>query len=292
MCSKQEHAMTVLTTAARTVSLPSGEAIPALGQGTWHMAEDPRRRKEEIGALRLGIDLGMTLIDTAEMYADGAAEQLVGEAIEGFRDDVFLVSKVLPHHATLRGTIEACEHSLARLGVDELDLYLLHWRGAVPLEETLDAFDTLPGAGKIRNWGVSNFDLPDMEELVNLPEGTSVRTDQVLYNLEHRGIEFDLLPWCERGQVPIMAYSPIEQGELLRHPVVMSVAARHEATPAQAALAWVLRHENVCAIPRATKPFHVRENRSALDIRLSAADLAELDRAFPPPTRKQPLAEH
>jgi len=292
MCSKQEHAMTVLTTAARTVSLPSGEAIPALGQGTWHMAEDPRRRKEEIGALRLGIDLGMTLIDTAEMYADGAAEQLVGEAIEGFRDDVFLVSKVLPHHATLRGTIEACEHSLARLGVDELDLYLLHWRGAVPLEETLDAFDTLLGAGKIRNWGVSNFDLPDMEELVNLPEGSSVSTDQVLYNLEHRGIEFDLLPWCKRGQVPIMAYSPVEQGELLRHPVLTSVAARHEATPAQAALAWVLRHENVCAIPRATKSLHVRENRGALDIRLSAADLAELDRAFPPPTRKQPLAEH
>jgi diketogulonate reductase-like aldo/keto reductase len=284
--------MTVLTTTARTVSLPSGEAIPALGQGTWHMAEDPRRRREEIGALRLGIDLGMTLIDTAEMYADGAAEQLVGEAIEGFRDDVFLVSKVLPHHATLRGTIEACEHSLARLGVDELDLYLLHWRGAVPLEETLDAFDTLVGAGKIRNWGVSNFDLPDMEELVNLPEGSSVSTDQVLYNLEHRGIEFDLLPWCKRGQVPIMAYSPVEQGELLRHPVLTSVAARHEATPAQAALAWVLRHENVCAIPRATKSLHVRENRGALDIRLSAADLAELDRAFPPPTRKQPLAEH
>jgi diketogulonate reductase-like aldo/keto reductase len=284
--------MTVLTRTARTVSLPSGEAIPALGQGTWHMAEDSRRRKEEIAALRFGIDLGMTLIDTAEMYADGAAEQLVGEAIEGFRDDVFLVSKVLPRHATVRGTIEACERSLARLGVDELDLYLLHWRGAVPLEETLEAFDTLVGAGKIRNWGVSNFDLPDMEELVNLPEGSSVSTDQVLYNLEHRGIEFDLLPWCERGQVPIMAYSPIEQGELLRHPVLTSVAARHEATPAQAALAWVLRHENVCAIPRATKSLHVRENRGALDIRLSAADLAELDRAFPPPTRKQPLAEH
>jgi diketogulonate reductase-like aldo/keto reductase len=284
--------MTVLTRTVRTLSLPSDEAIPALGQGTWHMAEDPRRRKEEIGALRFGIDLGMTLIDTAEMYADGAAEQLVGEAIEGFRDDVFLVSKVLPHHATVRGTIEACERSLARLGVDELDLYLLHWRGAVPLEETLEAFDTLVGAGKIRNWGVSNFDLPDMEELVNLPEGSSVSTDQVLYNLEHRGIEFDLLPWCKRGQVPIMAYSPIEQGELLRHPVLTSVAARHEATPAQAALAWVLRHQNVCAIPRATKSLHVRENRGALDIRLSAADLAELDRAFPPPTRKQPLAEH
>jgi diketogulonate reductase-like aldo/keto reductase len=244
--------MTVLTRTVRTLSLPAGEAIPALGRA--RMAEDPRRRKEEIEALRFGIDLGMTLIDTAEMYADGAAEQLVGEAIEGFRDDVFLVSKVLPHHATVRGTIEACERSLARLGVDELDLYLLHWRGAVPLEETLEAFDTLVGVGKIRNWGVSNFDLPDMEELVNLPEGSSVSTDQVLYNLEHRGIEFDLLPWCERGQVPIMAYSPIEQGELLRHPILTSVAARHEATPAQAALAW-------CCATRTSAPSRARPSR-------------------------------
>jgi diketogulonate reductase-like aldo/keto reductase len=284
--------MTVLTTAARTVNLPSGEAIPALGQGTWHMAEDPSRREEEIGALRFGIDVGLTLIDTAEMYADGATERLVGKAIEGLRDDVFLVSKVLPHHATLRGMIEACEGSLARLGVDVLDLYLLHWRGAVPLQETLEAFDVLVSVGKIRHWGVSNFDLVDMEELVGLPGGTSVSTDQVLYNLEHRGIEFDLLPWCEGKRVPIMAYSPIEQGQLLHHPVLASVAARHDAAPAQAALAWVLRHDNVCAIPRATKPLHVRENRGALDIRLSAADLAELDRAFPPPTSKQPLAEH
>jgi diketogulonate reductase-like aldo/keto reductase len=287
---EQEHAMTVLT-AARTISLPSGEAIPALGQGTWHMAEDPRRRDEEVAALRLGIDLGMTLIDTAEMYADGGAEQLVGEAIKGLRNDVFLVSKVLPQHATLRGTIDACERSLTRLGVDELDLYLLHWRGAVPLEETLEAFDTLLSTGRIRNWGVSNFDVADLEELVNLADGTDVCTDQVLYNLEHRGIEFDLLPWCERSGVPVMAYSPIEQGELLRHPVLRSVAARHEATPVQAALAWVLRRD-VCAIPRATKLAHVRENRGALDIRLSAADLAELDRAFPPPTSKQPLATH
>jgi diketogulonate reductase-like aldo/keto reductase len=284
--------MTVLTTAARTVNLSSGEAIPTLGQGTWHMAEDPRRREEEIGTLRFGIDAGLTLIDTAEMYADGATERLVGKAIEGLRDDVFLVSKVLPHHATLRGTVEACEGSLARLGVDVLDLYLLHWRGAVPLEETLEAFDALASVGKIRYWGVSNFDLVDMEELVDLPGGTSVSVDQVLYNLEHRGIEFDLLPWCEGKRVPITAYSPIEQGQLLRHPVLASVAARHDATPAQAALAWVLRHDNVCAIPRATKPLHVRENRGALDIRLSAADLAELDRAFPPPTSKQPLAEH
>jgi diketogulonate reductase-like aldo/keto reductase len=254
------------------------------------MAEDPRRRDEEIAALRLGIDLGMTLIDTAEMYADGGAEQLVGEAIEGCRDDVFLVSKVLPHHATLRGTMEACERSLQNLKVDELDLYLLHWRGPVPLEDTLEAFETLIGAGKIRLWGVSNFDVADMEELLDLPNGDDVSTDQVLYNLEHRGIELDLLPWCERGGVPVMAYSPIEQGELLRQPVLRSIGARHEATSAQIALAWVLRRDNVCAIPRATKPAHVRENRKALDIRLSAADLTELDRAFPPPISKQRLA--
>jgi diketogulonate reductase-like aldo/keto reductase len=289
--ARQEHAMTVLT-AVRTVSLPSGETIPALGQGTWHMGEDRRRRNDEIAALRLGIDLGMSLIDTAEMYGDGGAEELVGEAIEGRRDEVFLVSKVLPHHATARGTIQACDHSLLRLGVDQIDLYLLHWRGPVPLDETLEGFDTLMGAGKIRNWGVSNFDIADMEKLIDLPGGEEVSTDQVLYNLQYRGMEFDLLPWCESRGVPIMAYSPVEQGQLLTHPVLRSVAARHHATPAQAALAWVLRRDSVCAIPKASKPAHVRENRAALDLRLSADDLAELDRAFPPPTRKQPLAMH
>jgi diketogulonate reductase-like aldo/keto reductase len=283
--------MAVLT-AIRKISLPTGEAIPVLGQGTWHIGEDPRRRAEEIAALRLGLELGMNLIDTAEMYGDGEAEQLVGEAIKGARDEVFLVSKVLPHHATRRGTIEACERSLMRLRVDAIDLYLLHWRGDVALEETLEAFDTLMGAGKIRNWGVSNFDVADMEELVNIPGGEEVSTDEVLYNVQYRGIEFDLLPWCEYRGVPIMAYSPIEQGAILNHPVLKSVAARHQATPAQAALAWVLRRDDVCAIPRASKPLHVRENRAALDIHLSATDLAELDRAFPPPTSKQPLAMH
>jgi diketogulonate reductase-like aldo/keto reductase len=283
--------MAVLS-AVRTIKLPSGEAIPALGQGTWHMAEDLGRRIEEIAALRLSIELGMGLIDTAEMYSSGRAEELVGEAIEGRREEVFLVTKVLPHHATFRGTIEACNRSLLRLGVDEIDLYLLHWRGAVPLAETLEAFGTLMGAGKIRNWGVSNFDVADMEELVGLAGGGKVSTNQVLYNLQHRGIEFDLLPWCERRGVPIMAYSPIEQGRLLTHPVLRSVAARHQATPAQAALAWVLRRDDVCAIPQAGQLAHVRENRAALDIRLSTDDLAELDRAFPPPTRKQPLATH
>jgi diketogulonate reductase-like aldo/keto reductase len=283
--------MAVLT-ALRTVTLPHGEIIPALGQGTWHMAEDPRRRSDEIAALRLGIDLGMSLIDTAEMYGDGDAEVLVGEAIKGRRDQVFLVSKVLPHHASVRGTIEACDGSLLRLGVDVIDLYLLHWRGPIPLEETLEAFERLRAAGKIGSWGVSNFDLPDMRDLIDIPGGSEVSTDQVLYNLEYRGIEYDLLPWCERSGLPIMAYSPIEQGRVLDHPVLRSVAARHHATPAQVALAWVLRKDNVCAIPRTSNPAHVRENRVVLDMHLSAPDFAELDYAFPPPTQKQPLAVH
>jgi diketogulonate reductase-like aldo/keto reductase len=283
--------MAVLT-ALRTVTLPQGEIIPALGQGTWHMAEDPRRRMDEIAALRLGIDLGMSLIDTAEMYADGDAEVLVGEAIQGRRDQVFLVSKVLPHHATVRGTLAACDGSLRRLKVDKIDLYLLHWRGSIPLKETLDAFERLKGAGKIGSWGVSNFDLADMQALIGIPGGSDVSTDQVLYNLQYRGVEYDLLPWCERSGVPIMAYSPVEQGRVLDQAVLRSVASRHHATPAQVALAWVLRKGNVCAIPRASNPKHVRENAAALDVRLSASDCAELDQAFPPPTRKQPLAAH
>jgi len=234
----------------------------------------------------------MSLIDTAEMYADGDAEVLVGEAIKGRRDEVFLVSKVLPHHASVRGTIEACDGSLLRLGVDVIDLYLLHWRGPIPLEETVEAFERLRDAGKIGSWGVSNFDLSDMQDLIGIPGGSEVSTDQVLYNLEYRGIEYDLLPWCERAGLPIMAYSPIEQGRILDHPALHSVAARHHATPAQVALAWVLRKKNVCAIPRAGNPTHVRENLVALDIHLSAPDFAELDYAFPPPTHKQPLAVH
>jgi diketogulonate reductase-like aldo/keto reductase len=275
--------------AVRTTRLPSGEVVPVLGQGTWHMAEDPRRREEEIAALRLGLDLGMTLIDTAEMYGEGAAEELVGEAIAGRRREVFLVSKVLPDHATRRGTIVACEGSLQRLGTDRLDLYLLHWRGLVPLEETLEAFSTLARAGKIRYWGVSNFDVSDMEELVGLPGGSAVATDQVLYNLLRRGIEYDLLPWCRERKLPIMAYSPIEQGRMLGHPTLQSVAARHHATPAQVALAWVLRQDGIITIPKAGTPAHVRENRAALELRLTAQDLAALDRAFPPPTGPQPL---
>ncbi len=274
----------------RTTRLPSGEAIPSLGQGTWGMAEDVRRRKEEVAALRLGIDLGMTLIDTAEMYADGGAEALVGEAIAGHRDELFLVSKVLPENATKPGTVAACEHSLRRLGTDRLDLYLLHWRGNVPLEETLDAFAALVDAGKIRYWGVSNFDVVDMIELRGLTGGADVATDQVLYNLTRRGIEYDLLPWCRKRSIPIMAYSPIEQARLLGHRALKGVAARHDARPAQVALAWLLRQNGVVAIPKAANVAHVRENHAALALRLTKQDLAALDRAFPAPTEATPLA--
>jgi diketogulonate reductase-like aldo/keto reductase len=283
--------MTVMET-TRTIVLPSGEHIPVLGQGTWHLAENPLNRTNEINALRLGIDLGMSLIDTAEMYADGGAERLVGEAIKGRRDEVFLVSKVLPQNATRHGTMAACNRSLARLRVREIDLYLLHWRGLIPLEETIDAFETLVGEGKIRYWGVSNFDVGDMQELVDLSNGANVAADQVLYNLERRGIEFDLLPWCQRSDVPVMAYSPIEQGRVLRHLTLKTIAARLGATPAQVALAWVLRQDGVCAIPESGNPEHVRDNRGALDVRLTPEDLADLDEAFPPPDRKQRLAAH
>jgi diketogulonate reductase-like aldo/keto reductase len=276
-------------TAFRTVALPSGEAVAALGQGTWGMAERPERRAQEIDALRWGIDLGMTLIDTAEMYAGGGAEQLVGEAIAGRRSEVFLVSKVLPNHATRRGTVTACEASLRRLNTDHLDLYLLHWRGETPLDETLEAFAALKTAGKIRYWGVSNFDVDDMEELVVTPGGAEVATDQVLDNLTRRGVELNLLPWCQERKIPVMAYSPIEQGRLLGRDALRRVAARQDATPAQVALAWVLRQNGVIAIPKSGSVEHVRENRGALEIHLTAADLDELDAAFPRPAEPVPL---
>jgi diketogulonate reductase-like aldo/keto reductase len=278
------------TVAVRSIQLPSGATIPALGQGAWRMGEGRHPTHEEITALRLGLDLGMTLIDTAEMYGDGASEQLVGAAIAGRRGEVFLVSKVLPQHATRGGTVAACERSLWRLGVDYLDLYLLHWRGPVPLAETVAGFEELVRRGLIRAWGVSNFDLGDMRELLAVPGGADVQTDQVLYNVARRGIECDLLPWCVEHGRPIMAYSPIEQGRLPAHPAVRAIAERLGATPGQVALAWVLRHEGVVAIPKAATPRHVTENRRALDLRLSAADLAELDQAFPPPSGPQPLA--
>jgi diketogulonate reductase-like aldo/keto reductase len=274
----------------RTIALPLGERIPALGLGTWFMAEDPARRQTERAALELGLDLGLTLIDTAEMYADGRAEELVGEAIGGRRDEVFLVSKVMPTNASRAGTIAACEGSLRRLRTDRIDLYLLHWRSSFPLEETVLAFQELARAGKIRRWGVSNLDVPDLEELSGLPGGSHVQTDQVLYNLSRRGIELDLLPWCRARGIPVMAYSPFEQGRLLRDaPALARVAERHGATPAQIALAWILRLDGVNAIPKAGTPAHVEENRAALDLRLTREDLAELDAAFPPPEEAQPL---
>jgi diketogulonate reductase-like aldo/keto reductase len=273
----------------RMIQLPSGERVPALGQGTWYMGDEPSRRSAELAALRTGIRLGMKLIDTAEMYGNGAAEELVGEAIRGCRDDVFIVSKVLPHHATRRGTVAACNGSLARLGTDRIDLYLLHWRGGAPLEETLAGFAELLRTGKIRYWGVSNFDLDDMAELASLAGGADVAANQVLYNLTRRGIEFDLLPQCARAGIPLMAYSPVEQGRLLPHPVLKAIARRHNATPAQVALAWVLRNEGMIAIPKASSVEHVEQNRHALDIVLAPADLAGLDRAFAPPKARKPL---
>jgi diketogulonate reductase-like aldo/keto reductase len=272
--------------AIRTVKLPAGEEVPALGQGTWHLGEDPKNRRQEIAALRLGLDLGMTLIDTAEMYV--GAEDLVREAIAGRRQECFIVDKVVPSHATRRGTIEACEDSLRRLVTDRIDLYLLHWRGSVPLEETVDALDELVDTGKIRYWGVSNFDVADMNELFRIAE-VDPQVDQVLYNLTHRGIEWDLLPRCRTRGIPLMAYAPLEEGELLEHTSLRRVAERHGATAAQIAIAWALRHPDVIAIPKAGTPEHVRDNRRALDIQLTSKDLRDLDHVFEAPDRKVPL---
>lgn len=272
------------------VTLPSGEQFPALGMGTWLMGERRAARAEEIAALRHGIDLGMGLIDTAEMYGDGATESLVGEAIAGRRDQVFLVSKVYPHNASRQGTLAACERSLARLRTDCIDLYLLHWRGNVPFAETVDAFECLQREGKIRHWGVSNLDPADMAELYATPGGNRVATDQVLYNLTRRGIEWDLLPWCAERNIPVMAYSPIEQGRLSDEPGLGDLAAEIGLSAAQLALAWVLSRKNVVAIPKAGSRSHVDENFAALTHSLDHAVLARLDRLFPPPHRATPLA--
>jgi diketogulonate reductase-like aldo/keto reductase len=273
----------------RTTRLPSGIDVPVLGLGTWNMGEDRRRHAEEVAALKLGLDLGMTLVDTAEMYGSGGAEEVVRDAIAGRRDAVFLVSKVLPSNASRAGTVRACEASLKRLGTDRIDLYLLHWRGGVPLAETVAAFEALKQAGKIRHWGVSNFDTEDMEELADAG-GSGVETNQVLYNLSERGIEYDLLPEAAARGLPVMAYSPVGQGDLARDARIARIAARQNATAAQVALAFVLRKPDIIAIPKAVRPQHVRENRAALDIVLTDADLKELDAAFPPPRRKQRLA--
>ncbi|MBU6396876.1 MAG: aldo/keto reductase [Rhodospirillales bacterium] len=273
------------------IVLPNGVDAPALGQGSWYMGEDSVAARTEITALQAGIDLGMTLIDTAEMYADGGAEEVVGQAITGRRDGVFLVSKVYPHNASAKGIPLACARSLKRLRTDRIDLYLLHWRGAYPLAETVDAFERLRDAGHIGAWGVSNFDTADMAELARLPSGGACAVNQVLYNPEARGIEFDLLPWCKAGGVPVMAYSPLGQaGRLLRSPALVQVGKRHGVSPAQVALAWSLRGGTTIAIPKASSIVHVRENAAAVDIRLTDADLATIDAAFAPPRRKQPLA--
>lgn len=271
-----------------SVTLPGGETVPALGQGTWYMGERADRRKAEASALRRGLDLGMTLVDTAEMYGDGGAEEVVGDAIAGRRDGVFVVSKVYPHNASRKGVPAAAERSLKRLKTDRIDLYLLHWRGRYPLAETVEAFEALREAGKIRHWGVSNLDTDDMEELAGVSGDCAA--NQILYNVTRRGVEFDLLPWCARNAVPVMAYSPIEQGRLPAGGALDAIGKRHGVDRFAVALAWVLRQPGVIAIPKAVRPEHVDANRKAADLVLTAEDLAEIDRAFPPPRRKQPLA--
>jgi diketogulonate reductase-like aldo/keto reductase len=279
----------ILGVTMREVPLPSGESVPVLGLGTWGMGESPADAAPETAALQAALDLGMSVIDCAEMYGNGATEELVGRALAARRSEAFLVTKVLPQHASARGTVAACEGSLRRLRTESIDLYLLHWRGVVPLAETLEGFELLLAAGKIRSWGVSNFDVRDMEELMRLPGGQHVATDQVLYNIIRRGIEFDLLPWCAGRGIPAMAYSPLEQGRMLGDPVLVRLATEHDASPAQLALAWVLRQPHVVAIPKASSPQHVEECHRALDIRLTPGDIADLDRAYPPPTRKRGL---
>jgi diketogulonate reductase-like aldo/keto reductase len=268
----------------------AGRAVPVLGQGTWHMGERGADRAAEARALALGLDLGLTLIDTAEMYADGGAEEVTAAAIAGRRDEVFLVSKAYPQNATARRLAETCRRSLGRLRTDRIDLYLLHWQGNTPLPEVAEAFSRLQQAGDIGAWGVSNLDVAELAEIADAPQGAGCATDQVLYNLECRGIEWDLLPWCAKRDMPVMAYSPVGQGgALLRHSALGEVAGRHGVSLAQAALAWTLRHPHVLAIPKASDPAHVRQNRAAADLVLTEEDLRTLDRAFPPPRGKVPL---
>ena len=272
----------------KTVLLPDGEKVPALGQGTWMIGERPDRRAQEIAALRTGVESGMTLIDTAEMYGDGAAEMLIAEALGKVRDTLFLVSKAYPQNASRLRLPQACEASLKRLGTDRLDLYLLHWRGSVPLGETIEAMEALKTAGKIRHWGVSNLAMEDMEELVAVGGGACA-TDQILYNLTRRGPEHDLLPWLADHAMPVMAYSPVEQGRLVAAPFLTQIAERMSATPVQVALAWTLRRDGVIAIPKASSAAHVRENRQAADLVLPEEVLTALDAAFPPPRGRRPL---
>jgi diketogulonate reductase-like aldo/keto reductase len=273
----------------RFVTLATGAKIPALGLGTWHMGERRSDRAAEAKALQLGLDLGLNLIDTAEMYGEGGAEEVVADAIAGRRDGIYLVSKVYPHNASRQGAIAACERSLKRLRTDWLDLYLLHWRGSYPLAETVQAFEKLKADGKIRSWGVSNLDTDDMAELRGVPNGGNCVSNQVLYHLASRGIEWDLLDDCAEHNVMVMAYSPLGQGAVLRNAALASVARKHGVTPAAAALAWTMRHKHVVAIPKSANPEHVKANAAAADLVLDADDLKALDAAFPPPKRATPL---
>jgi diketogulonate reductase-like aldo/keto reductase len=273
----------------KTVTFPNGQSVPALGIGTWKMGEVARRRAGELAALRQAIDLGMTLIDTAEMYGEGAAEELIGEAIRGRREEVFLVSKVYPQNAGRRSAMQACERSLRRLGVERIDLYLLHWRGSIALAETFEAFTKLVDDGKIGAFGVSNFDTGDLQEAWGIPAGRNLITNQILYNLTRRSVEFDLLAWCREHGIPIMAYSPVEQGRLVQNRKLVEIARGREATPAQIAIAWLLAQQDVIAIPKAGDPRHVVENRGAADIELTATELGELGRAFPRPRQRRAL---
>ena len=277
--------------AMKTIALSDGERVPVLGQGTWRMGENSRAHKDEVAALRLGIELGMTLIDTAEMYGEGGAEEVVADAIEGQRDRVFVVTKVYPHNASRTELPKACARSLKRLRIDAIDLYLLHWRErSTRLEETVEAFEKLRGAGKIKRWGVSNFDVDDMEELWSIENGTNCATDQVLYNLENREIESGLLPWNRNNKIPIMAYSPIGHGRgLLENATLRKIAKHHDGTTSQIALAWVLRQPGVITIPKASSEKHVRDNARSIDVKLTKENLADLDREFPAPKSKKPL---
>jgi diketogulonate reductase-like aldo/keto reductase len=273
----------------RYVTLKSGDKVPVLGLGTWRMGERKSERAAEVAAIKLGLDLGIRLVDTAEMYGEGGAEEMLAEALVGRRDEIFLVSKVYPHNASRKGVVAACERSLARLKTDRLDLYLLHWRGSVPLAETVEGFETLKKSGKIRQWGVSNLDASDMNELAGVPNGKNCASNQVLYHLDSRGIEWALLPQCQKAEIMVMAYSPLGQGPLLRKSALKKVAGKHGADPAAVALAWVLRHPGVITIPKAVKPDHVRANLKALEMKLDAEDFKALDAAFPPPKRAAPL---
>jgi diketogulonate reductase-like aldo/keto reductase len=266
----------------KTVKLPSGEGVPAFGLGTWHVGDDPTKRKEEIATLRLGLDLGASLIDTAEMYGNGRAEELVAEAIAGRREDAFLVSKVLPENASRRGTVAACQKSLRRLKTDRIDLYLLHWRGSVPLSETMESFMELQQAGKILHYGVSNLDLAEMQELWRVPGGSAAATNQLLYNLSRRNIEWDVLPWLRERRIPVMAYSPVEQGRLLQNTALLDFARRCVMTAAQVSLAWLLAKDDIIVIPKTSRRERLRENLAALEHQLTRQQLAELDQLFPP----------